>query len=338
MVIKIPKLHSMIILVAMPLLIFLTSLCIGRYPIPLQTVIAILVSKILPTHSEFPKIMETVIFQVRLPRVVAGALVGASLALSGASFQGLFRNPLVSAQILGVTSGAGFGAAIAILLSGEPVLTQVSAFAFGIIAVGLAYLISRTYRSPSTLTLVLAGIIIGALFSALTSLVKYVADPYERLPSIAFWLMGSLSMISIGDVFWMLPPIILGATVLMLIRWRINILSMGEEEAQALGVNVERLKLTIVACSTLMTAAAVSVSGIVGWVGLVIPHIGRMLVGPDHKVLLPASIAIGSSYLMIVDDIARTLTVSEIPLGILTAIVGAPFFAYLMRKRMVGWR
>jgi iron complex transport system permease protein len=282
--------------------------------------------------------METVIFQVRLPRVVAGALVGASLALSGASFQGLFRNPLVSAQILGVTSGAGFGAAIAILLSGEPVLTQVSAFAFGIIAVGLAYLISRTYRSPSTLTLVLAGIIIGALFSALTSLVKYVADPYERLPSIAFWLMGSLSMISIGDVFWMLPPIILGATVLMLIRWRINILSMGEEEAQALGVNVERLKLTIVACSTLMTAAAVSVSGIVGWVGLVIPHIGRMLVGPDHKVLLPASIAIGSSYLMIVDDIARTLTVSEIPLGILTAIVGAPFFAYLMRKRMVGWR
>jgi len=204
--------------------------------------------------------------------------------------------------------------------------------------VGLAYLISRTYKSPSTLTLVLAGIIIGALFSALTSLVKYVADPYERLPSIAFWLMGSLSMISIGDVFWMLPPIILGATVLMLIRWRINILSMGEEEAQALGVNVERLKLTIVACSTLMTAAAVSVSGIVGWVGLVIPHIGRMLVGPDHKVLLPASIAIGSSYLMIVDDIARTLTVSEIPLGILTAIVGAPFFAYLMRKRMFGWR
>ncbi len=202
----------------------------------------------------------------------------------------------------------------------------------------MAYLISRTYKSPSTLTLVLAGIIIGALFSALTSLVKYVADPYERLPSIAFWLMGSLSMISISDVIWMLPPIILGATVLMLIRWRINILSMGEEEAQALGVNVERLKLTIVACSTLMTAAAVSVSGIVGWVGLVIPHIGRMLVGPDHKVLLPASIAIGSSYLMIVDDIARTLTVSEIPLGILTAIVGAPFFAYLMRKRMFGWR
>jgi len=335
---KIPKLRVGIVLIVTPILVFLASLCVGRYPIPLQTVIAVLVSKIFSAHNNFPTMLDTVIFQVRLPRVFAGVLVGASLALSGTSFQGLFRNPLVSAQILGVASGAGFGAAIAILLSAEPLLVQASAFAFGIMAVGLAYLISRTYKSPSSLMLVLAGIIVGAFFSALTSLIKYIADPYERLPSIVFWLMGGLSMVSIDDVVWMLPPILFGITVLMLIRWRINVLSMGEEEALAFGVNVERYRLIIVTCSTLMTAAAVSISGIVGWVGLVIPHLGRMLVGPDHKVLVPASIAIGATYLMLVDDLARTLTASEVPLGILTAIVGAPFFAYLLRRKAVGWR
>lgn len=207
---KILKLRVGIVLIATPILVFLASLCIGRYPMSLQTVIAILVSKVFSTHNNFPSMLDTVIFQVRLPRVAAGALVGASLALSGTSFQGLFRNPLVSAQILGVAAGAGFGAAIAILLSAEPLLVQTSAFAFGIMAVGLAYLISRTYKSPSSLTLVLAGIIVGALFSALTSLIKYIADPYERLPSIVFWLMGGLSMVSIDDVLWMLPLLFLG--------------------------------------------------------------------------------------------------------------------------------
>jgi iron complex transport system permease protein len=201
----------------------------------------------------------------------------------------------------------------------------------------MTYGISRTYKATPTLVLVLAGIIVGALFSALISLTKYVADPYETLPSIVFWLMGSLASVSNRDLLMVLPPIVAGMVILLLIRWRINILAMGDEEAQALGVDTKKVTVIIILCATIITASAVCISGIIGWVGLVIPHIGRMLVGPDYKKLLPASISLGAFYLLLIDNCARTLTSVEIPLGILTAIIGAPFFAYLLRKSEVGW-
>ena len=214
---------------------------------------------------------------------------------------------------------------------------QLSALLFGILAIALAYFISRVYRSTPTLMLVLSGVVVGAIFSALISLIKYVADPYQKLPAIVFWLMGSLSAASTSDLIAAAPPILLGSLGLLLVRWRINILSLGDEEARSLGVRTDLLKGIIIACATLVTAVGVSVSGIIGWVGLVIPHVGRMLVGPDHRVLLPASVALGAGYLVLIDDLARTITTAEIPLGILTALVGAPFFAYLLRRTKGRW-
>ncbi len=280
---------------------------------------------------------ETVVFRIRLPRLIAAMLVGGGLAIAGASFQGLFRNPLVSPDILGVSAGAGFGAALGILISGDPGIIQVSAFVFGILAVAIAYGIGRAVGKGSTLVLVLGGIIVGSLFSAFISLTKYVADPYNTLPAIVFWLMGSLSAVSNADIVAVAPPILLGALCLYLVRWRINLLAVGEEEARALGVDTKRMTIVLVIASTVVTASAVCISGIIGWVGLVVPHIGRMLVGPDFRKLIPVSAILGASFLLVVDDIARTLTAAEIPLGILTSLVGAPFFAYLLTRKKVGW-
>jgi iron complex transport system permease protein len=279
-----------------------------------------------------------VIFNIRLPRILMALCIGGGLAISGSAFQGMFQNPLVSPDILGVTAGAGFGAALGILLSGNAATVQLFALSFGVLAVILSYSISRIYKTTPTLMLVLAGIVVGAIFSALLSLVKYVADPHQKLPAIVFWLMGSLAAISAQDVVTATPPMLAGMAGLLLVRWRINLLSMGDEEARALGVKTEQLKGIIILCCTAITASAVSVCGIIGWVGLVIPHIGRMLVGPDHKILLPASLAIGAAYLIVIDDLARSVMSAEIPLGILTAIVGAPFFAFLLRRTQGGVR
>ena len=335
-----------IFLIAIVVMAFFGSLFLGRYAIEPATVIAILFAAIndaLPVSfidipQTWPDVMNTVILRIRLPRVCAAMLVGAGLAISGASFQGLFRNPLVSPSILGVAAGAGFGAALGILLSNSTVVVQILAFVFGIISVGATYMLSRVYKNTTTtLVLVLSGIIVGAFFTALISLAKYVADPDEELPAIVFWLMGSLADVNTNDLFWVAATIITGSIVLLLIRWRINILAMGEDEAQSLGVNTRLMTGVIIVASTFITAAAVCIAGLVGWVGLVVPHIARMLVGPDYKKILPVSIMIGAAYLLVVDDIARTLTTAEIPLGILTAIIGAPVFAYLLRFRKVGW-
>jgi iron complex transport system permease protein len=316
---------------------FFVSLMLGRYPIAPETVAQVLLSTVFHLEPSWPDATADVLFQIRLPRVLLAMLIGAGLAISGASFQGMFQNPLVSPDILGVTSGAGFGAALGILLFGNMAAIQLSALLFGILAVALAYFISRVYRSTPTLMLVLSGVVVGAIFSALISLIKYVADPYQKLPAIVFWLMGSLSAASTSDLIAAAPPILLGSLGLLLVRWRINILSLGDEEARSLGVRTDLLKGIIIACATLVTAVGVSVSGIIGWVGLVIPHVGRMLVGPDHRVLLPASVALGAGYLVLIDDLARTITTAEIPLGILTALVGAPFFAYLLRRTKGRW-
>ncbi len=297
----------------------------------------ILLSTVFPIDQTWSNMDAIVVIQVRLPRAILAMCVGAALAISGASFQGIFRNPLVSPDILGVSAAAGFGAALAILISGNPGLIRISALTFGIIGVIITYLLSRVYKTTPVVMLVLSGVVVSALFGALVSGTKFIADPYSKLPAITYWLMGSLSTVSINDIYWTLPPMAAGISGLVLVRWRINVLSLGDEEASSLGVNTEVLKAVVIFCATLLTASAVCISGIVGWVGLVIPHIGRMLVGPDHKVLLPVSLVIGAVFMLGIDDIARTVSSAEIPLGILTAIIGAPFFGYLIRKTRGGW-
>jgi len=314
----------------------IVSLMVGRFEVPPGDVISAILSPLFSFPNLSPTV-RSVILDVRLPRIIAVILVGAGLSVAGAAFQGLFRNPLVSPDILGVSAGAGFGAAIALLLTDSILAIQLFAFITGLFAVGLAYSISRVYKITSTLTLVLAGIVVGALFQALTSLVKYVADPFNKLPAIVFWLMGSFNHVSTSDLIVAAPLILTGIVILYLVRWRINVLSMGEEDARALGVNTERQKAIIITSATVISAASVSICGIIGWIGLVIPHVGRIMVGPDHKLLIPVAALVGASYLLLVDTVARTITVTEIPIGIITALIGAPVFAYLLRKTQTGW-
>ncbi len=322
----------LLVLIIVAFVLFLVSLGLGRYTISIDNIV-----KTLLMQPNIEQVIKDVIFKIRLPRVVAAMFVGATLSISGASFQGVFKNPLVSSYILGVASGAGFGAAVAIILGLNISLVQIFAFIFGIVSVVASFGISKLYKSSSALSLVLSGIVVSSFFSALVSLMKYLADPRDTLPEIVFWLMGSLATVTVDDVIKTVPVIVAGIIGLLLIRWRINIISMGEEEAESLGVDVKKLRGIIIALSTIITAAAVGISGIVGWIGLVIPHVGRMLVGPDYKKLLPVSTVIGAIYLLIVDNIARTITTGEIPLGILTALIGTPFFAYLLWKSKVSW-
>jgi iron complex transport system permease protein len=327
-----------IMLLSLPVLAFLLSFPVGRYPIAPGDLITILLAKILPIGHTWPSTLDTVVFQVRLPRIVAAMLVGAALSTAGAAYQGMFKNPLVSPDILGATAGAAFGAALGIYFNFGVIGIQLSSFVFGLVAVGLAYLVGGRIRHDPILALVLAGILIGTIFSSSTSLLKFMADPYEKLPAITYWLLGSLSSIAPKDVWFIIIPMFLGFVPLYLLRWRLNVLSMGEEEAKALGLETERLRITVILCSTLVTAAAVSISGMIGFVGLVIPHLTRMIVGPDYKVLIPASMLVGSAYLLLVDDLARVLTTVEVPLGILTSVIGAPFFIYLILRSKGGWQ
>jgi iron complex transport system permease protein len=329
------------LLILAPISLSFASLFMGRYFIAPDHVFMILLDGVLPNPSMpsyYSSLEQNVIASIRLPRIVLALLVGAGLSISGAVFQGLFRNPLVSPDILGVAGGAGFGAALAVIFTTSSVIIQLSALAFGMVAVYMSYMIGRERGETSILTLVLSGIIIGAVFSALISLVKYVADPFEKLPTIVFWLMGSFASCTIGTVLFALPGIVIGMLVLLSVRWRINVLSMGDVQARLLGVNTERLKVAVITAATVVVAVSVSVSGIIGWIGLIVPHMGRMLVGSDHKALLPASLSIGACLLLVVDDLARTLTTADLPLGVLTAFVGAPFFVYLLRRgRKMGW-
>jgi iron complex transport system permease protein len=325
-------------LIALPLVVAFVSLFVGRYGIGPWDLLKILVGQVLPLDQTWSDTAERVVFQIRVPRVVLAAFIGAGLAVSGASFQGVFKNPLVSPDILGVTSGAGFGASLAILLSASDVLIQTMALGFGLVSVLLTYLLSRVYRTTPTLMLVLSGMVIGSIMTALMSLIKFIADPNLKLPAITFWLMGSLGSTTMREVFTAVPIMLVGIVGLLLIRWRINVLALGDEEARSLGVKTEVFKAVVIVCATLVCAAAVSVSGIVGWVGLVIPHVGRMIVGPDHRRLIPVCLVLGAAYMMFIDDVARSAIAAEIPLGVLTAIIGAPFFAYLLRRTKGAWR
>ena len=316
--------------------LFFLSFLIGRYPVSPYEVICTLLSPIFPNLA-VSQTVTTIVFQIRLPRIIAALLVGACLAMAGAAFQGIFKNPLASSDLLGVSNGAGFGAALGILMSRSGFIIQLFAFIFGIISVSITYLISRAYKAGGILVLILSGVAVSAFFNALISSIKFVADPMENLPEIIFWLMGTLANVTYDKLIMVIIPMFIGFVILFVLRWHVNLLAMGDEEAQSLGLNPSRLRLIIIVAGTLLTSAAVSISGIIGWIGLVVPHMVRMVVGPDNRILIPASLSFGASFLLLIDNISRALIAIEIPIGILTAIIGVPLFLYLLRKGYFQW-
>lgn len=327
---------SLILLVFLPIILFFASFLMGRYPISPVDVVRTILSPIFPQLT-VSSTVNTIVWQIRLPRILAALLVGASLSMAGTAFQGIFKNPLVSSDLLGVSNGAGFGAALAILLSGSSIVIQVFAFVFGIISVSITYLISKAYKAGGILILVLSGVAISAFFNSLISGIKFIADPEDKLPEIVYWLMGSLASVTMNEIIMIIIPLFIGFIILYLLRWQMNILAMGDEEAQSLGLNPSRVRLIIIAACTLLTSAAVSISGIIGWIGMIIPHMARMIVGPDNKVLLPASLSLGASFLLLIDNISRVVISIEIPIGILTAVIGVPIFLYLLRRGYSEW-
>ena len=315
------------------------SFFIGRYSITPEQAASLLLESLFGTPSGIAGNVRKVFFNIRLPRVIGAFGVGAVLALSGSVYQSTLKNPMVSPDILGATAGAGFGAALGLTLNCAGIAIQVLSFGFGLLAVSFTCAVSSVMglRRNTTLTLVLTGMVMHALFQALVSLIKYTADPYSKLPAITFWLMGSLASMTWRALPLFLIPSLVGAIPLFLLRWKINLLSLSDEEALSIGVNVTALRRTIIVCATLMTSSVVAVSGTIGWVGLIVPHVSRMLVGPDSRVQLPATLLLGGTYLLLVDDAARSLMAMEIPIGILTALIGAPFFIGLIyRQRRVG--
>lgn len=312
------------------IVVFLGSFMLGKYPIMPDELIKILLSKIFHITQTWPEEAETVIFNIRLPRVIAACMIGAALAVAGVSYQGMFQNPMVSPGVLGASSGAGFGAALAILLGASYYMISFSAFMFGLGAVLLAYLVSRVSKINPVLAMVLAGMLISSLFGAGTSFIKLVADTESALPAITYWLMGSLISIQASDIVFAAIPMVIGFVPLYLLRWRINLLTVGEEEALSMGINTTKLRFIVIVCATLITAVSVSISGIIGWVGLVIPHFCRMIFGYDYRRLIPANMLFGATFLIVVDNVARMVTTGELPIGILTSFIGAPIFVYLI--------
>jgi iron complex transport system permease protein len=315
----------------------LLAIAVGPYALSAADVAGAL-RRLLGSGTGAPTPAEIVLLNVRLPRIFAAIIVGAALAAAGAAYQVIFRNPLVSPDILGVSSGAGFGAALGILLSLPVVLIEAFAFAGGLATVVLVTAMATAVRGHDrVLVLVLAGVVVGALAGAAISLVKILADPYDQLPAITFWLLGSLAGAKSIDVSAVVLPVALGLIVLWLLRWRITVLSLGDDEAKALGIDVKRLRAIVIAAATLATAAVVAISGVIGWIGLLIPHMARMLVGPQFARLLPASALMGAGFLVLVDTLARTLSRVETPIGILTAIIGAPVFLWLLARTRRAW-
>lgn len=317
-------------------LLAVAALLTGPYPLALAEIGEAVTRRLAGASPAGPA--DTVLFSVRLPRIAAALLVGAALAAAGAAYQSLFRNPLVSPDILGVSAGAGLGAVLGIFLSLPVAGIQLLAFGGGLATVSLVWLVATAVRGQdAVLVLVLAGVVVGALAGAMISLLKVLADPYDQLPAITFWLLGSLAGTTGADVLGAAPAVLLGIVPLALLRWRIDILATGDEEARALGVEAGRLRRLVVAAATLVTAAVVAISGQVGWIGLIIPHVARMLVGPGFARLLPAAMLLGAGYLLLVDTLARSLAAVETPLGILTALIGAPFFLWLLARGRTGW-
>lgn len=311
---------------------------VGRFPISLGELGLALWSKLTGQPSGLPPAVDAVIFNIRGPRVLAAILCGAALAVAGAAFQGLFRNPLVSPDILGASSGAALGAITGIFFSLGVLAIQALAFGGGLVAVALVYLIGSSIRSGDiALVLVLTGVVIGSLLGAGVGLLKYLADPYNQLPAMTFWLLGSLAGTDRNDLLPLFGPIAVGTVVLLALRWRMNVMSLPEEEARALGVATGPLRLAIVAAATLVTSASVAAAGIIGWVGLIVPHMARFLVGPEFGRLVPTAALLGGGYLLLIDTLARSAAQVEIPLGILTAVIGTPVFIWLLVSARKSW-
>lgn len=306
------------------------SIHAGRYFLPFGEVWRMITGKLFNTGAMWALSEEKVLFEIRLPRVACAVMIGAALSMAGVCYQGMFRNPMVSPDILGASTGAGFGASIAIIAGAGYFMITLSAFGFGIAAVLLAYATSRFGKTNETLALILGGMVISSLFSAGTTYIKLIADTQEQLPAITYWLMGSLTSIKVKDLMFVSVPIIIGAIPLFALRWRLNLLTVEENTARSMGINIKLLRFVVIICATLLTAASVSVSGMIGWIGLVIPHFCRMIFGNDYRRLIPATALFGATFLLVVDDVARIATTSEIPIGILTSFIGAPIFLYLL--------
>ena len=325
--------NTILLLLAVCLLLaIIGSVTLGRYPIGLKELGGILLSRIRPVEPFWTKTQESLLLQHRLPRILLACLVGGCLSSAGAAYQGVFQNPMAAPDILGASSGAAFGAALAILLRLSGSWIMVLAFLGSIVTVLLVMFVAGRAKGKRVLGLILAGIMVSSLISSGTSLIKLVADPEDQLPAITYWLMGSLNGTSPADVWFALLPMAVGFLPLYLLRWRINLLTLGDEEARTIGVNARRLRAIVILSATLITAAAVSVSGVIGWVGLVIPHLTRRMVGNNYRHLLPASTLFGALFLLLVDNLSRMLFATEIPIGILTSFIGAPFFLYLITR------
>lgn len=329
---KLPYGTMIAILIAVLIVTIIGSVTLGRYPIGIKELCGIVASRFVEIEPFWTGTQESLLLMHRLPRIILACLVGCCLAAAGASYQGVFQNPMAAPDILGASSGAAFGAALAILLDLGSTLIMVFAFAGSISTVLLVMYVGNRAKGKRVLGLILAGIMISSLISSGTSLIKLVADPEDQLPAITYWLMGSLNGTEPKDVWFALVPMLIGLVPLFLLRWRVNILTLGDDEARTMGVNAKNLRTIVILCATLITAAAVSVSGVIGWVGLVIPHLTRRMVGNNYKHLMPATMLFGAIFLLLVDNVSRNLFATEIPIGILTSFIGAPFFIYLITR------
>lgn len=323
----------LVILIITLLLVSVASLCIGQYKIPAKNVLLILLSRIFPVTEVWNDTMFRVVMYSRLPRVAAALLVGGALALAGSAYQGVFRNPLVSPDLLGVSNGACVGAAVSILLGLGYFGTVSFAFIFGIVAVTLTVMFPRLLNRRSAVSLVLSGVIVGGFFSSVLGLLKYIADADTELAEITYWQLGSLSKVKVESLFYIAPAILLAGLLIILLRWRINVISLGEKEAQTLGINLFVERGIVIACSTVLTAASVCISGTIGWIGLIMPHLARMIVGQNNERVIPSAALLSSIFLIVVDLLARNITGAEIPLSIITGFVGTPFFAFVIIKQ-----
>lgn len=323
------------LLFILPFIVVIISLCCGRYMISPADVFASLLS----FFDNGPiTTYESVVINIRLPRIILGAMVGIGLAVAGATFQSAFSNPLASPDVIGVSSGAAFGAVIGIMAGFSPISIQLTALVMGLFAIALVYALCRASHTDSILMIVLAGIIVAGVFTALISLMKFVADPLTQLPDIVYWLMGSLTGASYSKIGIALPFLVIGLIIITMMKWRLNVISLSDEEMRALGHNPRYLRWTFIIAATMLVATCVSICGQIGWIGLVIPHVARLLVGSDNRLVIPFSASLGVTFVVAVDTVCRSAVEAEIPLSIMTALIGAPIFAILFIRRGRAWR
>ncbi|RXJ60914.1 FecCD family ABC transporter permease [Candidatus Marinarcus aquaticus] len=328
---------SILVLFFLLIILAVCSLSLGQYEIQTMQIVQFFLFKLGLADVENAQLLQNILIEIRFPRVIASILIGASLAISGVAFQSMFKNPLVSPGILGVLSGASFGAALGMIFFKDFLLIQASSFVFGILAVFIALFISFFNKQNQLILLILGGVVSSAFFSSMLSITKYMADPYDELPAIVYWLMGSLALIDKETIYLVTVPILLGIFLMIFLSKYLNILSLGDEEAKSLGINVKLTRFIIILIATFISAFTVVLAGMIGWVGLVIPHIARLLFGSNNILIVPISALLGGIYLLIIDNVSRTLFSVEIPIGILTSLIGIPFFAYALKNVKKGW-